>query len=650
MLSNGMLSVVMLSKKTSLILLAPLLFCFIAEANETPCIALEEILPGMKCHGLSYFSPDGPERLELEVIGIVESTSKESAYILARVDSPSVRRGGIMSGMSGSPVYFGDRLVGAIALAYPFSREPVCGITPIGAMKRLTELQQESWKFINSPQTGNNLFSKPVSGTWNQLAPIGLSIDTRGMPNPGMSGIFSDPAIHPDQTQIAQSDVATQSDQSTHSEPAPAAKSDTKNAPSSQNSALSSPKTVPSSIPSSRESAPDTQKIAPSQVTDPSQICPGSSIGVGLVSGDVSITVFGTVTDVVDNHFLAFGHPMFGLGRCRLPIHTSNVVSFIPSLYVSFKVANSGPPIGTLTYDAEAGVLGEIGPIPPVIPVNVTIEGFTPQPAQYHLMVADNEYLTSNLIAQSLFGLIRNFGGIIGDLSMQIDLVVEMENGLKHQQSCLNGAVENPFNDILSAIDVIRQIHQNPHETVAFRKIGIRCVMSQSTAMATMDSLSIPNRQYQPGETLQAHLVFHGDRIESFDRTIRLRLPDNLAPGRYLLKAMDAESYRQQSGATRLPAHHFPDFESWFQTLADIVADNQILIALTADGNDVQTRNAALPAAPPVLQKLMTMPGMKNRAIRSTRILASETVSLNMEVFGGQQIPVFVNIRPEKIP
>ncbi len=509
-------------------------------------------------------------------------------------------------------------------------------------MKRLAELQQEPRKFINNSQPGSNLFSKPVSGTWNQLAPIGLSIDTRGIPDPGMAGLFSDPAIQSDQTtpsdQTIQADFTTQSDQATQidqpsrSEPAPVADTDTINAPSS------------------RESTPDSQKIAPSRVSDPSQIRPGSSIGVGLVSGDVSITVFGTVTDVADNHFLAFGHPMFGLGRCRLPIHASNVVSFIPSLYVSFKVANSGPPIGTLTYDAEAGVLGEIGPVPPIIPVNVTIEGFTPQPVEYHLMVADHEYLTSNLIAQSLFGLIRNFGGVIGDLSMQIDLAVEMENGLKHHQSSRNGAVENPFNDIVSAIDVIQQIHQNPLETVAFRKIEIRCVMSQSTAMATMDSLAIPNKKYRPGETLQARLVFHGDRIESFDRTVSLRLPDNLAPGRYLLKAMDAESYRQQSGAARLPAHHFPDFESWFRTLADTVASNQILVALTADGNDVQTRNAALPAAPPVLQKLMTMPGMNNRTIRSTRILASETVSLDMEVFGGQQIPVFVNIRPEKIP
>ncbi len=94
MLPNVRLPNVRLSKVTTLIVLATLLFCFTAKAAETPCMALDEILPGMQCHGFSYFSPDGPERLELEVIGIVESTSRESAYILARVDSPSVRRGG----------------------------------------------------------------------------------------------------------------------------------------------------------------------------------------------------------------------------------------------------------------------------------------------------------------------------------------------------------------------------------------------------------------------------------------------------------------------------------------------------------------------------------------------------------------------------
>ena len=36
--------------------------------------------------------------------------------------------------MSGSPVYIDGKLVGAVAIAFPFSKEPVAGITPIQEM------------------------------------------------------------------------------------------------------------------------------------------------------------------------------------------------------------------------------------------------------------------------------------------------------------------------------------------------------------------------------------------------------------------------------------------------------------------------------------------------------------------------------------
>ncbi|MCV4872401.1 hypothetical protein OFB47_31880, partial [Escherichia coli] len=43
------------------------------------------------------------------------------------------------AGMSGSPVYIDGRLVGAISYSFPFSKEPICGITPIEQMLGIFE-------------------------------------------------------------------------------------------------------------------------------------------------------------------------------------------------------------------------------------------------------------------------------------------------------------------------------------------------------------------------------------------------------------------------------------------------------------------------------------------------------------------------------
>jgi len=45
--------------------------------------------------------------------------------ILIRVDAPQVQRAGVIAGMSGSPIYIDGKVIGALAYAWQFAKEPV---------------------------------------------------------------------------------------------------------------------------------------------------------------------------------------------------------------------------------------------------------------------------------------------------------------------------------------------------------------------------------------------------------------------------------------------------------------------------------------------------------------------------------------------
>ncbi len=93
---------------------------------------LEEVRPGMKGYGLSVFQGSKPERFEVEVLGMLDGTpSPKQSLIIAMLSGPMVDRTGVFAGMSGSPVYIDGKLVGAVAYAFPFAKEPIAGITPI---------------------------------------------------------------------------------------------------------------------------------------------------------------------------------------------------------------------------------------------------------------------------------------------------------------------------------------------------------------------------------------------------------------------------------------------------------------------------------------------------------------------------------------
>jgi hypothetical protein len=105
----------------------------------------------------------------------------------------------------------------------------------------------------------------------------------------------------------------------------------------------------------------------------PKTLHPGDSVSVALATGDITIAGTGTVCRVDGKHLLAFGHPLMRLGAVDLPMAASEVITILPSLMNSFKVANIGPVIGTISQDRLSAVYGEIGRMPEMIPIEVTL-------------------------------------------------------------------------------------------------------------------------------------------------------------------------------------------------------------------------------------------------------------------------------------
>ena len=89
----------------------------------------------MKGYGFSDFGDGkGVQRFDVEIVGLLKSYAPKQDLIIARVSGANLEKTGVIAGMSGSPIYVDGKLVGALAYGWPFSRDPICGITPIQSM------------------------------------------------------------------------------------------------------------------------------------------------------------------------------------------------------------------------------------------------------------------------------------------------------------------------------------------------------------------------------------------------------------------------------------------------------------------------------------------------------------------------------------
>src|SRR5438034_8677756 len=95
---------------------------------------IDLVKPGMKGQGKSVVRGVKIDTFDAEVIGVLKNTSPGRDMILCRLSGMNLEKTGVIQGMSGSPIYINGKLLGAVAYAWAFGKEPIAGVTPFCQM------------------------------------------------------------------------------------------------------------------------------------------------------------------------------------------------------------------------------------------------------------------------------------------------------------------------------------------------------------------------------------------------------------------------------------------------------------------------------------------------------------------------------------
>ena len=113
-----------------------------APPADAPALPLNELKPGAKGQVWTVFRGTEPEPFEVIVTGVLQNAlGPGKSLIVCELTDPRVQSMGAVAGMSGSPVFVEGRLVGAVAYGFPFSKETIAGLTPIGEMIEATRTE-----------------------------------------------------------------------------------------------------------------------------------------------------------------------------------------------------------------------------------------------------------------------------------------------------------------------------------------------------------------------------------------------------------------------------------------------------------------------------------------------------------------------------
>ncbi len=480
---------------------------------------VEDVQPGMRGEGWTTVEGNRRFKFTFTTLGRLSNPLPGLDLVLIRIDSPDLVRSGVFAGMSGSPVYIQGRLLGAVAYAFPFAKEPIAGVVPFATMRKLQTMNRH---LPAEPAP------RPATLNWRAL---GVHLLAGGT---GLDEWFR--TFHTAvRTYLTHAESMTEYPW----RPLPIlwvgdpVWQDLIGKPL-QGAFVQQPAAASSS------SAP----------ARPPAVRPGDGIAIPLVLGDLNLAVFGTLTAVEGNRLYAFGHQMFNLGRVQFPMYTTRVVSVVPSYQISFVLAELGQPLGTLDVDVWTGVGGRIGALPPM--TELRVEAYNEnQQQQFQYRMIQHPWIAPVLLQQLVTVNMATspLGFHNGHVRLQMDIEIPGYETLQVRNvfAGLNALKQAPQ----FAAAVYAFLLNNPFAQLSVPRMTIRLEQSRRPIEARLKEARLLTRQLNPGDALGIVVTLIPERATPVVRNVDIRLPDALQEGTYLLMVggsselnrLDAQTY-----------------------------------------------------------------------------------------------------------
>ena len=533
-------------------------------------ISLDEIKPGMKAYCLTEYGRAGIEKFDMKVVDVVRNINPSSGpgsrdAILVEGTDKRFMHTGPVAGCSGSPVYIDGRLAGALAFTWMYAKDPLYGTTPIEEMLRIGLGSGADRSGIGSGR-------------------VGLAID------------FSGPIdLHQVDKQLRDELVrAGRGLQGINYLPSPLITSGLPAGASGQLEALVEAFGLMVVAGGGAQAGKDIEK------GENVRLVPGACLAVPMVSGDISLATYGTVTDVVDEKVYGFGHYLLGYGQIDLPMATGKVHTVVSNIASSFKLASVLETVGALTTDEATGIVGHIGAEAKTIPLTIRIDRYNdPHKRVYQCRLVHNRLLTPFYLRVAVAGAAFQLGDFPQEHTVEYKVAIDLKNG--ESVSFENVSSGLGLNDvIIESYGSIGLLMNNPYKKADIESIAFDIRILSKSSVSHIWSVELSDAKVKAGQSVDIGVIIESVLAPKKKFHNRLEIPEDLRPGKYELTVCGQRDYERfliKMAPHKFIAQSFPDLIRALNNSLRI-RRGRLYFLLTLPPRGVIVDNAELPDLP----------------------------------------------------
>jgi hypothetical protein len=564
--------VCVLFRKISLFLFVYLLLG-VAPAAAAPIAFLSagQVKAGMHGTGKTVFQGDKVEDFDVEILGVLENVGPHESLIIARISGGPLQHTGVMQGMSGSPIYIDGKLIGALAFAFPFAKDPIGAIRPIEEMIPVaseTAPIRRASAHGPAPDAANLLagLTKPeaINGQMLQIA------------TPLSFGGFTSATIDHFSPQLKALGL----------EP--------------------------------RQGAGMGGRVD-DHMGNPAALHPGSMISVELMTGDLAVGADGTVTHIDGEKVYAFGHRFMDLGPTGLPFTRSEVLALLPNINTSFKISAPHELMGVISEDRNTAIAGTLGKRANLLPVEINMARAGRNFETYHVNMVHDRYLSPVLLQMAVFSAIDATERSAGESSISVKGEIQLEGRPPVPLSAMYAGDGNlPLQASLAGALPLAYLMQGGFDDVRIKKISLAINSTDAHKQLQIEDVSASRKEVRPGESVEITTRLAGENGLEILRTIKYDVPIGASPGTLFFSVNDGS----QTSLTELRATYgstarTPD--QLIEAIQRLRANDKAYVRVWRAEPSYQVSGEEIPDPPPSLALILNST-VASTAVRNAKV------------------------------
>ena len=509
---------------------------------------VKDLRPGMKGVGKTVMVGTKLEEFGAEVLGVMKDVSPGRDMVLCRLTGCNLEHAGIIQGMSGSPIYIDGKLVGAVAYAWEFAKDPIAGVTPFQQMVRYVRANDRRI----AAEARDRLLER------GDRRRAGLDLPRPGSdwrasdPGPGDRGGPADRLGRRDGRDDADRDAAG----GVGFSPRALAMLETSLKPLGM-------------APMAGGAAPE--HVIRAEADRP--LVPGAPLSIAMVMGDFDLSGIGTVTAVEGNRVYGFGHPMFSLGTCEMPMMTGYIHTVYPRASVSMKMGSPLKVVGVLDTDVSTCVAGRVGPKPDMLPMSVRVKtGRYADSRTYRVQIIREPMLLPSLLMAVLTSAIDTEGNLPEELTAHLSATFKLKgqdpivfndtfSGPRYTGQTGASALFSPLASIAN------MLVRNAMAPVRIEDIDCEVEIEPGRKVATIESVRLLSETVEPGKDLKAFVTLRPYKGQREVVEVVLPIPSDFPEGAYEAVYSDAAGSVRRRFRNEPPLAEPRDLAAFMKTI-----------------------------------------------------------------------------------